>query len=226
MEKIGMQENEIKIGDIFFASLKGVRCWGIGHNEKNDCLVQSTINVSHCFEDILIAVRYIGKGVIEEMVTGEKMLIIGKDRDLCSNNYNFPDHRYADYKDRDWKPARYFDFELQYEVFNRHDHNGRKYSSYADDVKRISAEYPLTFDDNDYIYYIDDELKKLYLKHSDEERKHAIMKMKDNTRESIHEVNVKVDRERQKDVVLTSEMLDMAYLENQLYDFENKGRSK
>lgn len=76
-----------------------------------------------------------------------------------------------------------------------------------------------------YEMVLDQLLKKEYLKTSDEKRKELIECVKKLAVEDAKLITEKIDEVLNKYKV-NDELLDMAYFENQLYDFKNKGKSK
>lgn len=75
---------------------------------------------------------------------------------------------------------------------------------------------------------INDESKKEYLEHSSEERivlmnffKKAALK---SAEETIKDIDATLQKYSKNN--MTYEMLDIAYLENDIYNFQNQGRTK
>ena len=213
---------EIKKGDIFFASMKGISTWGIELNNSGaygpDFMAADYVNQGFNQECpyILLAVKYIGNGVIEEMVTGEKMLLM-----LSS--------QYYDCKDVENKncAAKYF-CPLTYDTFVSENYGIGilNHCKILAEYKKISNEYPLTYLDEDENFYSINEITKYrYIEHSDEERRMLISTLKAKALEEIKDIHKTIDSEIQKSLTLTQENMDVAYLENQLYDFERKGKT-
>ena len=92
-------------------------------------------------------------------------------------------------------------------------------------MKRIS-ENPLSLSCKFRFREIDDTSKKMYLAHSDEERKLIIKEAKKMALLDAEEVNVRITNAIEKMNAISSEEVDMAYLDNQLFDFENKERTR
>jgi len=93
-------------------------------------------------------------------------------------------------------------------------------------VMQFVMEYPLTLKSDNYYYHINDETKKTYLKYTDEYRKKIITGAKKAALLDAKKVNERIAEAIEKATTISNDEVDMAYLENQLYDFENEGRSR
>ena len=248
------RKDPIKIGDIFFTEANAIDCWqtymndcgdldqflqvknyyGFFHSSIIDSLEESG-ELDDTTEPFLFAVKYLGNSVYEEMTTGEKMI-------CSSGNLRHEDDPrpvdsivdkanimviYEEYvseeeleNNSDLDPDN---FKITPEMYIRHKN---EYLNSVNYFKRLSSEYPLTFENAD-MYYVDDESKQEYLKNSNELRRKIIKRMKEiaiNERQEIYKMLDEEVKNISPDT-LTSEDLEMAYLENDLYDFE-KGKSK
>ncbi len=246
--------NKIKIGDIFFTKARAIDCWQTGMNNCG-CLdeflqvtdyygffhssiidsLEDSGELDDITEPFLFAVKYLGNSVYEEMTTGEKMICSGgnvrheddpKFGNVIVDNANIM-VLYEEYvseteleKNDDLDPDN---FKITPEMYEKHKN---EYLNSVNYFKRLSSEYPLTFENAD-MYYVDDESKQEYLKNSNELRRKIIKRMKEIAINERQEIYKMLDEEVKKisPDTLTSEDLEMAYLENDLYDFE-KGKSK
>ena len=93
MKKI---RKEIKIGDVFFIDIQALSTWIFNEDDFFFC---SSGNIYEDEMSMLLAVKYLGNGILEEMTTGEHILA-----DKFSNgNFKFEDDNdlacfiYADY---------------------------------------------------------------------------------------------------------------------------------
>ena len=76
------------------------------------------------------------------------------------------------------------------------------------------------------MFRIDDISKAEYLKHSNEEKIALIKEMKAEALSSQEETIKDIETTIQKYSRITPETLDMAYLENEIYDFEKQGKTR
>ena len=76
---------EIKIGDLFFINVKGLTTWYYNDEVEFFC---SCGNLSTEEDDMLVVVKYLGNGIVEEMVTHEKILM---DKNFYTGDISFED---------------------------------------------------------------------------------------------------------------------------------------
>lgn len=94
-------------------------------------------------------------------------------------------------------------------------------------AKEVSQKYPMVLYDGEGSYEVNDETKEGYIKFFDEQKKMVLGKLKEEAFEKTKKFVMDLD-ENLKGVDLSKrqdkQSLDIAYLDNQLFDFENEGR--
>ena len=169
-------------------------------------------------EVFFIDAKNLGNGIIQEMTTGEFFMLEGtilkvEDKEIV----DFADH-YRPFVDPNVAFLNYKDIS---KLFN-------ELRSYKDVINK----YPITYcGNNGGIYYVNDSTKKAYLCNSNDERKQMILSLKKRVLDTISKLNDILDSSMAKTIdIIESQMndynLEVAYLENDLYDFEKKGRIK
>ena len=159
------------------------------------------------------------------MITGEKMMIDGTESFSsmqCNENITV---EYEDWEKTNGECASKYGYMCDYEFYLTATNSNNaleQYISKTNNFKKKSLEYPLILNDNEYIYFITDELKKQYLKHTDKEREITILKLKEQALKLLSQSHQDVDKELNK-LTNIEEIIDMAYLENELFNFKNKG---
>ena len=206
----------IKIGEVFFIDAQNLRTWGI--NSSCTYEVFGCCNSAFDIKQMLLAVKYLGNGIIQEMTTGEFFMLEGtilkvEDKEIV----DFADH-YRPFVDPNVAFLNYKDIS---KLFN-------ELRSYKDVINK----YPITYcGNNGGIYYVNDSTKKAYLCNSNDERKQMILSLKKQALDTISKLNDILDSSMAKTIdIIESQMndynLEVAYLENDLYDFEKNGRIK
>lgn len=202
-------KTNIKVNDILFANLNSIGTWC---KEQEAGLVVFTYKTNFPYTNFpyapndLIVVKYIGNGVFEEMVTGELLLYEGN-RETAHNVLT------ADNSVTRVNPES--------QVVNRD--NLRN----LDITKNIAQKYPLILGDS--LIDMNDASKKEYLRFSDEQRKGILSKLKEDAVKQTTEFITQIDETMkyiESKFALTEEQIDMAYLDNQIFDFKNRDHSK
>ncbi len=171
---------------------------------------------------MLVALKYIGNSTFEEMSTGEKIRV-GK-KGIIINNQNNGTASYHSIPD-----AEYTYLHLNYEDYILKN-SGKEYLSKYEYIQKLqnimkkNIEYPLILASSYYCEEISEKSKQIYLLHTDEERKVVIRERKKLALLDSKEVNERIANSIEKLKTMISENVNMAYLENQLYDFEHKER--
>jgi len=212
-------EDKIKIGDIFF-----IRCRELGCGTEEVVYTQDYERSYNAFSYggvvcldksyMFLAVKYVGNGIVEEMLTGELILMYDSVNDF----------KYEDVKNYSLvKPGVTLkDYEIGYETSSK-----IAFVSDLEKYKKLIIQYPLIlFPSPEIIYSITEESKEYYIRHSDEERKKTIEKMKDIALEQNKKIIDKIDSILNEYGNADEYMLSMAYLENNLYNFKNKQKIK
>ena len=163
-------------------------------------------------EVFFIDAKNLGNGIIQEMTTGEFFMLEGtilkvEDKEIV----DFADH-YRPFVDPNVAFLNYKDIA---KLFN-------ELRSYKDVINK----YPITYcGNNGGIYYVNDSTKKAYLCNSNDERKQMILSLKKQVLDTISKLNDILDSSMAKTIdIIESQMndynLEVAYLENDLYEFE------
>lgn len=250
----------IKVNDVIFVRAVDFRSLGIepmGDFFGTTPVLETEEEVKK-YNDFLFAIKYIGNGMFTEMTTGKELALCDTSDLKIDGKYNesfnhefaieFDEYENQDgfldkdrrkkvYQEEDDDPNYFFNLltETEKEVFFN------KYIADSEKYKNISTSSPLlgllildvNMDGYTEAIKINDESKKKYLEHTDEERKALLEVFRKRAEDSYKEACDKIDEKvNELSEILskrvdtpTSEDLDMAYLENELYDFQ-KGRSR
>lgn len=217
---------DIKVGDIFFINAKSIGIWEIYDSIHTIREIKKTEfrydDNGHWMSGVLFAVKYIGNNIVEEMTTGEKMILTGwfgkqllkkskirKDKIGPANDYYVP---------------------LKFKDFRDNDHDYFDYLNKINGFKKISSNYLLICDkDGDETYApirINEETKENYIHTSDESRINFINEAKKQSKENLEAAYKELDEEVERITKVSSEMIEMATLENNLFNFKNKVKVK
>ena len=166
-------------------------------------------------EPMLIAVKYIGNGVFEEMLTREKLLAEGYDIQY-EDNPRFTGQSIAiGYVNA--KEGRMLEEEVYKNIYK------------IEIAKEVSKNYSMVLYDGEGFYEVNEESKNGYLKFSDDQKRMVFRKLKEEALEKAKKFVQDLD-ESLKGIDLSKvqdkQSLDIAYLDNQLFDFENKERRR
>lgn len=218
----------IAIGQTFMVSSSNIEKWT---KNKNTTLVSkdkyyeyfeygySDIDLDH--SDILFIVKYIGNGYVQEMVTGEIMLLSRINKNLLEDNSDelvtadsknifIPTH-FEDYENAEFKVPTIMEYVSELELY-----------------KKRATNSPLIYNvvDGDLMFKIDEISKKKYLEHSNEERIALMKKYKEEALSSLKEIIKEIDTTIQSCSSISTETLDMAHLENDIYNFEKQEKTR
>lgn len=227
----------MEIGKIFFANIQAIKGVEISalyaayaEQDTVDMITSGGNNVQNYtnpyiknVDDImLVALKYIGNSTFEEMSTGEKIRVGNKGIII-----NTPNNGTTSYLSIPGDEYTYL--HLNYEDYIAKN-SGKEHLSKYEYIQRLqnmmkkNIEYPLTLNPLFYCEEISEKSKQIYLLHTDEERKVVIRERKKLALLDSKEVNERIASSIEKLKTMISEDVNMAYLENQLYDFEHNGR--
>ncbi len=245
MEEIkNNDKNEtLEIGKIFFANIQALKGIGIlalyddsllecyaddpntvdtitagGNNVKN----YTNPYIKNDDDIMLVALKYIGNSTFEEMSTGEKIRVGEKGLFIYNQNNGITSYLSI-------PGAEYTYLKLNYEDYIVKK-TGKKHLSKYEYIQRLqnmmkkNVEYPLILSSTYNCEEISEKSKQIYLLHTDEERKAVIRERKKLALLDSKEVNERIASSIEKLKTMISEDVNMAYLENQLYDFKHNGR--
>ena len=221
-------KDEIELGDIFCINLNDLAAWGASWDDSTIDMVHNK-NRYYKEEDsffadnplcpninMLAIVKYIGNGVIEEMLTHEQiMLESGTDlsdeaRKKCadtdfSNNY---------FVYRNWKTYEHIGENVS---FSEWTNNLLSIKNLINE--KLLTKSPLCFANEQGFYEIDDEAKRAYLEYSKEEIIAKITELKEKALILGERALEQIDEAYRYN---SSQDMDVAYLDNEIYDFEHK----
>lgn len=216
MEEL-VKVEECSIGDVVFMSIANLSKWNAIRSRDNtvaiDGMTQCDCLSDNNLEDFLIAVKYLGNGIFEEMTTHEKLISVGYGNKL-------EDLEYEDAND--YIPFT-SDYHIDFETMNGgKEIPAAKIAEILEKTKSNVENYPLSlFTDDTPIYYVTDDSKKVYLRHDDKERQKMILEAKKEAL-SCTKGTLEVISQAEKSILeVTPEVLDMADLENRLFDFQD-----
>lgn len=240
MEEIkNNDKNEtLEIGKIFFANIQAlegieIRAEYANYAEQDtvDTITSGGNNVrnytnpyrKNADDIMLVALKYIGNSIFEEMSTGEKIRVgprgitfDSQNKDIRSSYLSIPDAEYT------YLQLNYEDYIVENpgkEHFSKYEYIQRLQNMMKENIK-----YPLILSSICYCKEISEKSKQIYLLHTDEERKVVIRERKKLALLDSKEVNERIASSIEKSKTMISEDINMAYLENQLYDFKHKVR--
>lgn len=205
------QKKNIKIGDVFFIRASDLCSWIYA----DEVPVFSSSGKSLDEDDMLIVVKYLGNGVIEEMITHEKILI----SDFLISDVNFED-------DSELVRNVYADYFKEHEKVSETDI--KKYLNTLESLKQTAFKYPIIFRVVDaQIYDVTDDRRIAdYLLVSDNVRKQKMFSLKkialERSKEFIKVIDSFIINFDYNDELTGDEMLDEAYLENKIFEFKRE----
>ena len=179
----------------------------------------------------LLAIKYLGNGIFEEMTTGEKIMAsctyLGNTKlpDITLKNQvilNYKDYLNFCYTNVDAS------VEDSSDLYGNKENLGKfEYSLLLQSCIERIAECPLILSSDCSFFKIDDEnAKKVYLLNSNEERKTIIEEVKKMSLSNSKEVIEKIASTIESMKTISSREIEIAYLDNQLFDFKNKTKQK
>ena len=213
-----LYDNKLAIGQIFMINANSICKWT--KKTKNGYYYNEYDVIDSKQSDVYFVVKYIGNGYIQEMLTGETMLLRGihnfecedKPNELvavneCTNVLS----SFEDYKNNLFEKSTIAEYIYKLELY-----------------KKLATKSPLICDANigHSMFKINDASKTVYLKYSNEKRIALIKRLKGIALLSSEEVVEDIDKAMKSYNSISNEILDMAYLENEIYDFEHKERTK
>ena len=235
---------KIKVGEVFFTNLSNLGAAEIWQdNESNKGMTVEKI--SHEYgenmgpyvekfekeQDFLIVVKYLGNRIFEEMTTGEKLMCISNPLAFSVPSSVDDQLAYRVLTDFDAPNIIPEDTILGYENYtvanlSKTTLSKIEYYQLLKNLMKLHATYPLSLHSGNSFFDINEETKKLYLRNSDESRKEIIKEAKKLALMDAKKVNEKISTTLKDMQTLSKEELDMACLDNQLYDFKKRVRSK
>lgn len=208
-------DKKIELGDIFFIDAGSIYSFGV--SKEDDMIGDRYGTVSSKYSDMLFAVKYIGNAVVEEMLTGEKILLCGE-----GDRYRKDFHTlHKDFEQVDF--GKYYSVPLSVEkalVKVR----GNSIAMHIDNLNKIlrkATEYPLTHLEYCGQYEITEEAKKWYLKYNSDARRKFILNLRKQADEDVQNLSRTVG-EIISQYGINDINLEMAYLENDIYNFQKK----
>lgn len=214
-------KKKISIGQTFMISSKGILKWAKIEHTYGEACIFNTYEYNYIKQkdedDILFVVKYIGNGYVQEMLTGETMLLARIDERLLEDDSD--ELKTAD-SECICTPTKYEDLEN----YGFDSLSMPEYIAQLEEYKLLTTKSPLICSvvEGELMFKIDEESKTEYLKHSNEERISLMNKYKEEALRSLEETIKDLDSTIQTYSRITSKTLDMAYLENEIYDFEKK----
>lgn len=197
----------IGIGNVYFTRLDKVSCW----DTEFDASDGATYITCHCpplykKDATLIAVKYLGNSIVQEMVTGEKMFLNDSQFDLGDLEKNNMDILTG-------FPLKYADF------VNLGQGRAMEYMNLMKKFKEAAMNYPLTLNAYEEMYEVDENSKKEYLKGNNEHRKQVIEAAKNRGIANGKKIIGTFLEELTAAENSIKAEENMAYLENDLYNF-------
>lgn len=242
---------DLNVDDMFF--IDAHEMYDCGINEKMDSahgredfkafdrmsgsLYQTMDNIIDSKDNLLLAVKYIGNGVFEELVTGEK-ISCAEHEVYFKEGYDGTGKIVMEKEIKDcpysaWTPLTYEDFKYEGD-FKTGIASLYDYPTIVKADLDYAVTYPLSFDTG---IFINEDSKKQYLRHTDEERKEIISKMKEIAKEDADKLKMEVTEiiptlEGKNEIIETTVNnettidTDLTSLNNQLHDFKTSQRTK
>lgn len=185
LEKYDFEGNKVKYykfekDDLFYVSAATFHSWWLPKAHIVGTAPLYGIYDFDVNEDMIFAVKYLGDGIIEETLTGEKLWI---------NGFSLIDDGYKAY-DVDL-PNNKLSFRL-----DRTNFNAESDIAELNNVKKIITNFPLTINCYDWgtLSFMNDIGKEKYSKFSDEERIKFISNAKLIVQDTINEINKEIDK--------------------------------
>lgn len=180
--------------------------------------IQSIGNMDNDYDD---------KNATLSFVTGEKIVM---------SDWNNGDVEFVEGYERNYDAYAEFsgelphmDLDTNYDMLYKPEASKYGYAGYMRNFMQELKKYPLGME-LDCIFPITEDSKEIYLHHTDEERKKVMQEIKANALLDFEETNKFVSEVIEEMLTemenVTEEDYAMADLENKLYDFEHKGRTK
>ena len=215
----------VKIGDIFFVNSKDLSSYVFYESEAEAYgYIGQGVEINKLNSSLKLAIKYIGDGVFEEMVTHQKILspcdvLIYPEKYKPFKNTVMPREDLKGPRTHFYDNKRQsFIREIDYKISN----DINDFLKNTEELKQLMVKYPITLSNSTVMYLPSDEEKKKYLQSTDDERRDAIMNKLELAKKDVADAIKVIDHQISLASDLTKEKLDMAYLENQLYDFQKE----
>lgn len=208
-------DKKLELGEVFFIDAQAICSFGVC--KESDMIGDRFGSISHKHSDMLFAVKYIGDAVLEELVTGERILLCGE-----GNTYKKDFNKiYEEFMLVDF--GKYYSVPLSIEgaLIKTED---KSIAMHIDKLKKIvdkAREYPLTFLEYGSEYEVTDEAKNVYLRYDNDARRKFLSGLREQATSNVEELSATVDEIISR-YDITDENLEMAYLENDIYNFQKK----
>lgn len=219
---------KLEIGQTFMVCASDIWKWEksnvstlVGKDEQYEYCEYGYDKIDNDHSDIYFIVKYIGDGYVQEMTTGETMLLTRlENNDILADN---SEKLITADSSGIFTPS-------QFEVYKKVGYSVPipDYVYYLELYKKLTTKSTLicNVDEGESMFKIDDISKEIYLKHSNEERIALMKKMKEVAVKSLEETIKDLDKTIQLYSSISPETIDMAYLENDIYNFENQGKKR
>lgn len=170
---------------------------------------------------ILIAVKYIGNGLFEEMITGE--ILVSSGQDIGIKKTDDSKQSFVKLPDISLESSLLVNYE-DYLLECKGEKRITKYGFVQLLLNCIerNKNYPISLSSEYPFYEVNEENKEIYLGYKDEDRKENIEKVKELAISESNDVNKQLLTIISDLSKLKKEDLEMAYLENNLYNFEKR----
>ena len=237
MESLTNQKESIKEGQILFANidcLRGLKIdrWESEYSDKKFDVITygdypyiKSEYIQNERDKIYIVIKYLGNGIFEEMTTGEKIragvnTFIMERQDGSKYSLKIPNVGAVTLE------LNYEDYLTEWPLSDSHNYK-YEFLQKLEKIKEENIEIPILINDDFHCLEVNDVSKKLYLRHSDDERVFIISEIKKKALIDNAKVNEKISASIERaNTDVTGDELNMAYLDNQLYDFEHSGKAK
>lgn len=225
----------IEPGDLFFVDSSMIGSWNAipkkFDSNKHFKLTSYMFQNKDALDDnCLLVVKYLGKGIFEEMLSGKKILsctvegVMELDKDSNTNNISC---ELGDIDDiRDNCTTENFYAYLDRDSLGYYEPDISSIENYKGllDVQKMMDVCPFTIHEYESsLYSINDASKALYLNHNDSERINILDELSFKANQLIEKSNKVVKNELNKEL---SSDIQVGYLENQLFDYSNEKARK
>lgn len=210
-------DQQLKKGDVFFTEITNLSGYGIYHNTDTldvyriEACGKNTNEYISEYQDnnFLIAIKYLGNAIFEEMTTNEKLSCDKlNDSKLFVNNY------YYDDKEKSYIHLTYQDYKkyLRNNVTLRENEYDKLLLQYIEHISK----YPLAISLD--LYEVTEETKKTYLKYSNETRKRFINEAKKNSAIDA----IEIIKEVTNNIASKASKEEISNLDHQINEFKRR----
>jgi len=181
-------------------------------------------------DNCLFVVKYLGKGIFEEMLSGKKILsctvegVIELDNDSDINNISCELGDIDEIHDNCTTESLYA--YLDRDTLDYYEPDISSIENYKGllDVQKMMVVSPFTVHESESaLYLINDASKVTYLNHNDSERINILDELSFKANQLIEKSNKVIKKELNKELYSD---IQVGYLENQLFDYSNKKARK